>query len=186
MVAAVVLYGYAVRVCPLVGERPCRRGCSGPGYVRRVVWGYRVKPGGEPCLLVRGGGGCGGAVVGGDEVQQGPRSVEGCRAAVPARAWYALVTVSDWWYIGLRCIVFGDGPGGMVSLDSAGSMFVAVLVAGWWVVSSLRLTGWAPPASCRQRWGSRARSGGAGGAGAGRLCTPCRCPWAPACRALPS
>ena len=112
-VAAVVLHGYAFRVCPLVGERPCRRGCSGPGYVRRVVWGYRVKPGGEPCLLVGGGGGGGGAVVGGDEVQQGPRSVEGCRAAVPARAWYALVTVSDWWYIGLRCIVFGDGPGGM-------------------------------------------------------------------------
>ena len=44
-VAAVVLYGYAVRVCPLVGERPCRRGCSGPGYVRRVVWGYRVNQG---------------------------------------------------------------------------------------------------------------------------------------------
>ena len=106
-VAAVVLYGYAVRVCPLVGERPCRRGCWGPGYVRRVVWGYRVKPGGEPCLLVGGGGGGGGAVVGGDEVQQGPRSVEGCRAAVPARAWYALVTLSDWWYIGLRCIVHG-------------------------------------------------------------------------------
>ena len=125
-VAAVVLHGNAVRVCPLVGERPCRRGCSGPGYVRRVVWGYRVKPGGEPCLLVGGGGGGGGAVVGGDEVQQGPWSVEGCRAAVPARAWYALVTVSDWRYIGLRCIVFGDGSGGMVSLDSAGSMFVAV------------------------------------------------------------
>ena len=76
-VAAVVLHGYAVWVCPLVGERPCRRGCSGPGYVRRVVWGYRVKPGGEPCLLVGGGGGGGGAVVGGDEVQQGPQSVEG-------------------------------------------------------------------------------------------------------------
>ena len=45
---------------------------------------------------------------------------------MPARAWYALVTVSDWLYIGLQCIVFGDGPGGMVSLDSAGSMFVAV------------------------------------------------------------
>ena len=92
-VAAVVLHGYAVRVCLLVGERPCRRGCSGPGYVRRVVRGYRVKPGGEPCLLVGGGGGGGGVVVGGDEVQQGPRRVEGCRAAVPARAWYALVTV---------------------------------------------------------------------------------------------
>ena len=50
----------------------------------------------------------------------------GCRAAVPARARYALVTVSDRWYIGLRGIVFGDGPGGMVSLDSAGSVFVAV------------------------------------------------------------
>ena len=85
-----------------------------------------MKPGGEPCLLVGGCGGGGGAVVCGDEVQQGPWSVEGCRAAVPARAWYALVTVSDWWYIGLRCIMFGDGPGGMVSLDSAGSMFVAV------------------------------------------------------------
>ena len=66
-VAAVVLYGYAVRVCPLVGERPYRCGCSGPGYVRRVVWGYRVKLGGEPCLLVGGGGGGGGVVVGGDE-----------------------------------------------------------------------------------------------------------------------
>ena len=67
-VAAVVLYGNAVRVCPLVAERPCRRGFSGPGYVCRVVWGYRVKPGGEPCLLVGGGGGGGGVVVGGDEV----------------------------------------------------------------------------------------------------------------------
>ena len=67
-VAAVVLYGHAVGVCPLVGKRPCRRGCSGPGYVRRVVWGYRVKPGGEPCLLVGGGSGGGGVVVGGDEV----------------------------------------------------------------------------------------------------------------------
>ena len=46
------------------------------------------------------------------------------------------------------------------------------------MVSSLRLTGWAPPASCRRRWGSRARSGGvkvlpwviegAGGLGAGK------------------
>ena len=66
--AAVVLYGDAVRVCPLARERPCRRGCSGPGYVRRVVWGYCAKPGGEPCLLVGGGGGVGGVVVGGDEV----------------------------------------------------------------------------------------------------------------------
>ena len=41
--------------------------CSGPGYVRRVVWGYGVKPGGEPCLLVGGGGGGGGVVVAGDE-----------------------------------------------------------------------------------------------------------------------
>ena len=125
-VAAVVLYGHAFWVCPLVGERPCRCGCPGPGYVRWVVRGYLAKPGGEPRLLVGGDGGGWGVVVGGDEVQQGPRSVEGCRAAVPARAWYALVTVSDWWYIGLRCVVFGDGPGGMVSLDSAGSVFVAV------------------------------------------------------------
>ena len=125
-VAAVVVYGHAVRVWPLVGERQCRCGCSGPGYGRRVVWGYRVKPAGEPCLLAGSGGGVWVVVGGGDEVQQGPRSVEGCRAAVPARAWYALVTVSDWWYISLWCFVFGDGPGGMVSLDSAGSMFVAV------------------------------------------------------------
>ena len=59
-------------------------------------------------------------------MQQGPRSVKGCRAAVPARAPYALVVVSDWWYIGPRGVVFGDGQGGMVSLDSAGSVFVAV------------------------------------------------------------
>ena len=85
-----------------------------------------MKPAIEPCLLVGGGGGGGGVVVGGDEVQQGPRSVEGCRAAVPARAWYALVFVSDRWYIDLRSVVFGDGPGGMVSLDSAGSVSVAV------------------------------------------------------------
>ena len=111
-VAAVVLYGHAFWVCLLVAERPCHGGCSGPGYVCRVVWGYRVRPGGEPFLLVGSRGGGGGVVVGGDEVQQGPRSVEGCRAAVPARAWYALVSVSDWWYISLSCVVFGDGPGG--------------------------------------------------------------------------
>ena len=125
-VAAVVLYGHAFWVCPLVGERPCRRGCLSLGYVCWVAWGYCVKPGGEPCLLVGGGGGGGGVVVGADEVQQGPRSVESCRAAVPARAWYALVIVSDWWDIGLRGVVFGDAPGGMVSPDSAGSVFVAV------------------------------------------------------------
>ena len=125
-VAAVVLYGHTFWVCALVGERPCTRGCLGPGSVRWVVSVYQVKQGGESCLLVGSGGGSGGVVVGGDEVQQGPLSVEGCRAAVPARAWFALVTVSDWWYIGLRCVVFGDEPGGMVSLDSAGSVFVAV------------------------------------------------------------
>ena len=110
-VAAVVLYGHAFSVCPLVGERPYRRGCSSPSYVCRVVWGYRVKAEGEPCLLVGGGGGGGGVVVGEDEVQQGPRSVEGCRAAVPARAWYALVIVFDRWYIGLRGVVFGLDQG---------------------------------------------------------------------------
>ena len=125
-VAALVLSGHALWVCPLVGECPCRRGCSSPGYVCWVARGYRVKSGGEPCLQVGGGGGGGGVVVGGDEVQQGPRSVEGCQAAVPAHAWYALVIVSDWWYIGLRGVVSGDGPGGMVPLDSAGSVFVAV------------------------------------------------------------
>ena len=67
-VAAVVLHGHAVRVCSLFGECPCRRGCSSPGYVFWLVWGYRVKPGGEPCLLVGGGSGGGDVVVGGDEV----------------------------------------------------------------------------------------------------------------------
>ena len=121
-----LLYAHPSWVCPLVGERPCCRGCSGPGYVCRVVWGYRVKPTGEPCLPVGGSGGGGVVVVRGDEVQQGPRSVEGRRAAVPAPAWYALVTVSDWWYIGLRCAVFQDGPGDMVPLDSASGPFEAV------------------------------------------------------------
>ena len=92
----------------------------------RMAWGYRVKRGGEPCLLVGGGGGAGGAVVDGDEVQQGRWCVDGCRAAVPTSACYALVIVSDRWHIGLRGVVFGDGPGGMVSLDGAGSVFVAV------------------------------------------------------------
>ena len=67
-VAAVVLRDHAVRVCLLVGECPCRRARSTQGYVCWVVWGYRVKPGGEPCLLGGGGGGGGGVVVGGDEV----------------------------------------------------------------------------------------------------------------------
>ena len=88
--------------------------------------GYRVKPGGEPCLQDSGGGGGEGVIVGGDEVQQGPWSVQGCRAAVRARAWYALVILSDWWYVCLPRVLFGDGPGGMVPLDSAGSVFVAV------------------------------------------------------------
>ena len=67
-VAAVVLHGHAVWVCSLVGECPRRRGRSSPGYVCWVVWGYRVKPGGEPCLQVGGGVGGGGVVVNGDEV----------------------------------------------------------------------------------------------------------------------
>ena len=91
-----------------------------------VARGYRPKPGREPCLLVGDGGGVGAVVVGGDEVQQGPRSHEGCQTAVPARAWYALVIVSDWWYISLRGVVFEDRSGAMVSLDSAGSVFVAI------------------------------------------------------------
>ena len=67
-VAVVVLHGHAVWVCSLVGECSRCRGRSSPGYVCWVVWGYRVKPGGEPCLLVGGGGGGGGVVMGGDEV----------------------------------------------------------------------------------------------------------------------
>ena len=64
-VAAVVLYGHAVRSLVYV-------------HVALGVWvqatcagwfgGYRVKPGREPCLLVGGGGGGRGVVVGGDEV----------------------------------------------------------------------------------------------------------------------
>ena len=67
-IAAVVLHGHAVQVCLLVADCECGRGRSSPGYVCWVVSGYRVKPGGEPCLLVGSGGGGGGVVVGGDEV----------------------------------------------------------------------------------------------------------------------
>ena len=131
-VRAVVLSGHAFWVCLLAGECPCRRGRSSPGHVPRVAWGYRVKPGGVTCLLVSGGGGAGGMIVGGDEVRQGPWSVEGCRAAVPVRAWYALVIVSDWWYVCLRGVVLGDGPGSMVLLDSADGLFVPVgCYDGW-------------------------------------------------------
>ena len=121
-VAAIVLYGHDFWVCLLAGESPCRREHSGSSHMRRVALGYLVKPGGEPCLLVSGGG----VIVDGDELQQGPWSVEGCRAAVLARAWSALVIVSDWWHISLLGLVFGDGRGGMVPLDSAGSLFMAV------------------------------------------------------------
>ena len=48
------------------------------------------------------------------------------RAAVPAHAWCALVIVSDWWHIGLRGVVFLDGPGGVVAFDAASSAFVPV------------------------------------------------------------
>ena len=124
--AATILYGHAFWVCPLAGECPGCCGLSSPGHVRWVAWGYRLKLGGRPCLLVSGGGGSGGVIVGGDEVQQQPWIVEGCRAAVSARAWCALVIVSDWWHVCLRGVVFGDGPRGMVPLDSAGSVFVPV------------------------------------------------------------
>ena len=67
-VAAVVLYGHAVWVCPLAGKCPCRCGRSSRGRLRRVAWGYRVKPGGEPCLLESHRGGGGGVIVSGDEV----------------------------------------------------------------------------------------------------------------------
>ena len=55
-VAAVGLYGHAFWVCPPAGDCPCRHGPSSPCHVRWVAWKYRVKPGGEPCLLVSGGG----------------------------------------------------------------------------------------------------------------------------------
>ena len=124
-IAAVVLYGHAFWVCPLAAECPCRSGRSSPDQLRRVAWGYRVKREGEPCLLLSGGGGSGVVILGGDEVQQGTWSVEGCGAAVPARAWYGSVIVSDWWHICLRGVLFWDGQRGMMPLDSAGSVFVA-------------------------------------------------------------
>ena len=62
--AAVVLYVHTFWVCSLAGEWLCRRGRSSPAHVRRAAWGYRVKQGGEPCLLVSGGGGGGGVIVG--------------------------------------------------------------------------------------------------------------------------
>ena len=68
-VAAVILYGYAFWVCLLAGDCPFCRGGSTPGHVRRVAWGYRLKPGGEPCLLFSGSGGGGGVILGGYEVQ---------------------------------------------------------------------------------------------------------------------
>ena len=68
-VTAVVLYGYALWVCPLTGECPFCHGCSTRGHVRWVAGGYCMKPGGDPFLLVSGGGGNGVVIVGGDEVQ---------------------------------------------------------------------------------------------------------------------
>ena len=118
-VAAVVLYGHTFWVFLLAGKCPRCCGLSGPSHVHRVAWRYRVKPGGEH-------GGSGGVILGGDEVQQGPWSVEGCQAALPARAWFASVIVSDWLHVCLRGVVFWDGPGGMVPLDSVGSVFVPV------------------------------------------------------------
>ena len=102
-------------------QREFESGPHAPGGL-----GYCVKPGEDPCLLVSGGGGGGHVIVGGDEVQQGPWSVDGCRAAMPAHAWYVVVIVPDWWHIGLQDVVFGDGPGDMLPLDIAGSLFVAV------------------------------------------------------------
>ena len=68
---------------------------------------------------------------------------------MPAGVWYALVIVSDRWNIGLRGLAFADGPGSVVTFDVAGSVFVPVgaIAAGCRVVSSLRATEWAPPAS---------------------------------------
>ena len=71
-VSAVVLDGHTFWVRPLAGECPCRRGRLSPGHVRLLAWGYRVTSGGEQCLLVSGGGGIGGVIVCGNEVQQAP------------------------------------------------------------------------------------------------------------------
>ena len=97
-----------------------------PGHTSWVVWGYCVKRGGEPYLLVRGDGGAGGVVVGGDEVQGGPWGVEGRQTAVPARVWCALVIMPDRWHIGFRGVVFWDGPGFVVSLDGAVCLLLPV------------------------------------------------------------
>ena len=139
-VAAVELYGHAFWVCPLAGECPCRRGRSSPGYVRRVAWGYRVKPGEEAWLLVSGGGGSGGVIVGGDEVQQGPWSVEACPAAVPARAWYALVIVSDWWHAVSGALCSGMNQGAWCSW----TLRVACL---WPLGASSRMVGAVQPSA---------------------------------------
>ena len=120
-VAAVIFYGYDLRVQrTLASECPLCRGCMTPVHVRWVAWRYCVQTRGEPRLLVCAGGGGGCVVVSGDEVQQGPWGVEGHWTAVPARARCTLVILPHGQYIGLQVVVFGDGPGSVVSLDGGG------------------------------------------------------------------
>ena len=92
-VAVVVFYGYPLWVRLLAGECPFCRGRLTQGHVRWVTSGYCVKPGGEPCVVVRGGGGGTGVVVSGNEVKQLPWGLKGRRIAVAAHAWCALVIV---------------------------------------------------------------------------------------------
>ena len=136
---------------------------------------YRVKSGVEPYVLFSGGGGSCGVIVGEDEVQEGRESIEGCRAALPARAQYALVFVSDWWHIGApgRCVsgwTRGHGAissrmvgGVQPSADRVGSLCFLRPLLG--VLCSLK--------QGRGCW-------------CWKPCTPCRCPWVPASSALAS
>ena len=117
-------------------------------------------------------------------MQQGPWSVEGCRAPVPARVWSPLVIVSDWWQVGLRGVVFRDGPGGMLSWDGVGRVFVA-MGASSRMVGGVHTSANGVGSSCFVLPSLRASCllGGVRRAGVGRFCTPCRCPWV---TALPS
>ena len=46
--------------------------------------------------------------------------------AVPAHVRPALVIVPEGWHIMFRGVLFGNQPGGVVSLDRAGSLLVPV------------------------------------------------------------
>ena len=74
-------------------------------------------------------------VVGGDDLQQGPRGIDCLSAAVAACAWRALVVVPEGRYIGLPRVVLDDGSGRVLPLGSAGGLLVPVGCqqhdAGW-------------------------------------------------------